>query len=125
MRTIVTTLLAVSVSLGVLASDARPSPRADALVEAAAVLEKVAAAYRNAPVITDRASMVFRAGGREQQSELEYVLGRGGDAYLHMNGMATIAVGGSVYLTKDDVSTKYLKVDLDGNLFDTFRKAFG
>ncbi len=120
MRTIVTTLLASAVSLGALAA-----AHADAPSQAAALLEKVAAAYRNAPAITDTVSMTFRVGGSQQQVDFEYALGRGSDAYLHINGMMSTAVGGSFYLTKDDVPTKYIRLELEGNLSDTFRKAFG
>ena len=93
--------------------------------EASALLDRVAEAYRAAPALTDSVALVMDTPEGQRTVGFEYALGRGTDAYLQMNGFTAIASGDNVYLMRDDIAHKYMRLDLERDLESTLKKLFG
>lgn len=84
--------------------------------QARQVLAAAAAAYREAPALTDTLRYVVRAPNAELLPKtLEYALGAAGDAYVKDPLLSAVALGDRLYVIKSDIGDKYVDVSYEGN----------
>jgi thiol-disulfide isomerase/thioredoxin len=102
------------------------SPAPDDTAPGLALLERSAKAYQAAPALVDVVKLkVTLPNQKVQELDLEYALGAQRDIAVKMPGLATVAYGDKVYVTRDDVPDKYVEVPLEGDLGRTLEKLLG
>jgi peroxiredoxin len=84
--------------------------------QARQALGAAAAAYREAPALTDTLRYVVKAPNAELLPKtLEYALGAAGDAYVKDPLLAAVALGDRLYVVKSDIADRYVETPYEGD----------
>ncbi len=92
---------------------------------AVALVQQVARAYQQAPVIADDFEITMKSRGRERTDAGVVRLGPGTDARVTMEGYEITALDGQFTIEHVDRPDKYLQVPLVGNLLQSFASVAG
>jgi cytochrome c biogenesis protein CcmG/thiol:disulfide interchange protein DsbE len=80
------------------------------------VLGAAAKAYRSAPALRDRLRYVVEAPGSEREpKDLAFGFGPAAEGFVEDPGMAAVATGGRLYVTRSDAPERYVAVRYDGD----------
>jgi len=96
-----------------------------AVKEAEALLVEVAKAYKDAKTLTDTITMEMETPMGPQKQEMTLRFGENDSAFITFPGMAFTAVDGHLHILRDDVTDKYVKMKLEGNVGDAMNDAIG
>lgn len=100
------------------AVSAAPAPVAAEEAERCArrLLGVAASAYRAAPALRDRLRYVVEAPGSEREpKDLTFGFGPSGEAFAEDPGLAAVAAGGRLYVTRSDAPTRYVAAPYAGD----------
>lgn len=99
-------------------------PPNEAVQQAESLLNEVAAAYKNAPTITDTMQVKVETAQTEgmqppEPQELKIKLGQGSDAQISTEGMKMTALDGQLYIEQAQSPNQYMRAPLQGDLATT------
>ncbi len=121
-------LLAISITSYSLVTAGQPADtgsQTSTNPEAAAILEKTALTYQQAPTITDTLTLEFISPFGNEKETLEMIMGKEGSSRFNAGGAVLTTLDNQLYIEMEEVEDKYLQKEIKTSVVATMTDVLG